>query len=92
METPEGVQHVPQKEYSACSLGFPVLQPILNKQEGVRLGNVGYAPSQFFKAASLLKAVKEATAETPDFLLCHRPECEACTNRRAFLKQMGRIK
>jgi aminoglycoside 3-N-acetyltransferase len=91
VKTPEGEVHVPQQEFSGCSYGFAVMDPVLKEKGIVKTGPVGHASCQFFSASELVEAVLEGLRRQPDFLLCHRPECEACTNRRRFLKVRGRI-
>ncbi len=91
VKTAQGEVLIPQKEFSGCSLGFPVLEPVLREKGVLRTGLVGEAASQFFRAQDLVSTVFELLRKQPDFLLCHRPECEACTNRRRYLKEHGRI-
>ena len=91
VKTPEGEVRIPQREFSGCSYGFPVLEPVLKDKGFLTTGLVGQAPCQFMRARELVETVFEVLRKQPDFLLCHRPECEACTNRRQFLKDQGRL-
>ncbi len=91
VKTPQGEVLIPQREFSGCSYGFPVLEPVLRQKALLQEGLVGQAPCQFFGARDLVNTVLEVIQKQPDFLLCHRPECEACTNRRRYLKEHGRV-
>jgi aminoglycoside 3-N-acetyltransferase len=90
VKTPQGEILVPQREFSGCSLGFPVLEPVLSAKGFLKTGLVGQAACQFFRGRDLVSTVLEVLRKQPDFLLCRRPECEACTNRRRYLKEHGR--
>ncbi len=91
VKTPRGEILLPQREFSGCSFGFPVLEPVLKQKGVLRTGLVGQATCQFFRAQDLVNTVVEVLQQQPDFLLCHRLECEACVNRRLYLKEQGRI-
>jgi aminoglycoside 3-N-acetyltransferase len=91
VKTAKGEILVPQREFSGCSYGFPVLEPVLQHKGLMVTGLVGQAACQFFKARDLVNTVFEVLEKQPDFLLCRRPECEACTNRRRYLTEHGKI-
>jgi aminoglycoside 3-N-acetyltransferase len=91
VQAPEGEILIPQREFSGCSFGFPVLDPVLKQKGVVKIGLVGEAPCQLFRAQDLVATVFEVLRKQPDFLLCSRPECEACTNRRRYLREKGKI-
>jgi len=91
IKTAEGEILVPQREFSGCSYGFPVLEPVLQQKGLMKPGRVGQAACQFFRAQDLVNTVLEVLQQKPDVLLCHREECEACTNRRRYLKEHGWI-
>jgi aminoglycoside 3-N-acetyltransferase len=91
VKTPDGEIHVPQQEFSGCSYGFTVLDAVLKEKGVVRTGPVGNADCQFFSARELVDAVLEVLQRQPDVLLCQREECEACTKRRRYLMEHGRI-
>lgn len=72
-----------------CSANFDVLDASLRKAGLVRDGKVGRAPAQSIDARGLLDTACELLRKEPGALLCHRPECEACTRRRKLLIQAG---
>jgi aminoglycoside 3-N-acetyltransferase len=91
VKTPRGEVLIPQREFSGCSFGFPVLEPVLKRKGYLRTGLVGQARCQFMRAQDLVNTVFEVLRNQPDFLLCHRAECEACTNRRQYLRAHGQL-
>lgn len=91
VKTPEGEKIIPQTEFSGCSFEFNVLEPLLQQKGRVKLGLVGQAESQLVLAKDLVQTVLEALKEKPDILLCEREDCEACKNRRNYLKKHRKV-
>jgi aminoglycoside N3'-acetyltransferase len=67
-----------------CSAGFARVEPVLRQARIVRSGAVGYAPAQSMLLRHVVSMAVEMLQGNPEFLLCDRPSCEACTAARRF--------
>jgi aminoglycoside 3-N-acetyltransferase len=77
-------------EWAGCSAGFGVVDGYLERQGILKRGQIGAAAAMRMRAQHLVDAVVARLRQEPDWLLCGEASCEACTLRRARLRELGR--
>jgi len=79
------VEIIDQKQFPGCSYHFGIIEEVLQSKGILRYGKAGNAATQFMNAKDVIIQVVELLKKKPDYLLCGRPECECCTNRKKLL-------
>lgn len=70
------------EEVPGCSVNFTAAQPFLERDGLLKAGRVGQAKAYLMPAQSGVDCVVKALLENPALLLCRRPECQICPQRR----------
>ncbi|MGC9530029.1 MAG: AAC(3) family N-acetyltransferase [Candidatus Bipolaricaulaceae bacterium] len=71
--------------YPTCSEGFGKLAPHLEREGKLRRGRVGQAPVQLMRARDVVDVGAHLLRRDPLALLCDRPRCYPCTEKRRFM-------
>jgi aminoglycoside N3'-acetyltransferase len=74
-----------QDEFPGCSYNFGIVENEPSIKECIKFGKVGNADTRIMDAQEFICKVVEILKVKPDFLLCNRPDCECCINRKKFM-------
>jgi aminoglycoside 3-N-acetyltransferase len=80
-----GMIEVPLAPYPTCSQGFGKLEPIMHARGQLRYGNVGKAEVQLMKGRDVIDTGAAVLRGDPEALLCDRPNCYPCLQKRKFM-------
>jgi len=71
---------------TSCSAGFDVAEEYLRERGVIRYGRAGDAVLQLMVARDVIRHIVALLGDSPEALLCSRPECKSCAMTREHLR------